>query len=106
MQQTVEIPQRPVARPSWKEQPPTESLTGNQWRAGRGSTLAPPQQLQLVDDKLPRCVQHTGFIVLWRAAVGLRFQKVQDFLHGEKLVPVSTMCALLVEFPRSVTDND
>jgi SAM-dependent methyltransferase len=68
--------------------------------------LVPPQQLQLVGDKLPRCVQHTGFIVPWRAAVGLRFQKVQDFLHGEKLVhSLNHVCSPGRASLRSVTDN-
>ena len=49
------------------------------------------------DSAVARQHQHTGFIVLWRAAIGLRFQKVQDFLHGEKLV--LTMCGLLVAHP-------
>jgi hypothetical protein len=93
-------------RPNWKEQPSGASLTGKVWRAGRGLALVPPQQLQLIGDKFPRGVQHTGFFVLWRAAVGLRFQKVQDFLHGEKLVhSLNHVCSPGRASLRSVTDN-
>ena len=71
----------------------------NQWRAGRGSVLVPLQQLQLVDDKLPRCVQHTGFIVLGARPSACAFRKSKISCMVKNSSTVLTMCALLVAHP-------